>query len=693
MSRNKFTNTKDNIITTISKIITITLVLNLTLATIVPTKVVNAVGTTSYTSTVDENGRLIRTQDAYIPQKTITSLGLNKPEDIFLDSNDILYIADTGNKRIVKYDPKTDEIIDILEDNNFSSPKGVFVTENGNIYVADAGAKSIFMFDNNLNKIETFNKPTTPIFQDTNFEPSKICVDSVGTMYVLSEGVYSGIIQLSQENEFLGFFTVNTTTLTPMQAFQKLIFSREQLDSLAATVPNTFSNVFLDQNGIVYTTTMGTSLSDGVGVKKHNTNGVNMLQKKIISGDSPTDVWVDNRGIMYTSENEGYINVYAKDGELIFRFGSPARTQDVEGLFTRLPAIAVDSNYNIWGIDGEKGYIQKFAPTDYATTIFEAMDYYENGDYSESKDKWNSVLRLNQMSVLAHSGVGKALLREEDYETAAYHFEVSGDRKAFSDAFWEVRNNWLQAYLPNLIIVFLLLLFSYKLFFRFNKELVINTKVNIKQKARKLPILKDIMFSADSSINPYDTFYEVRKNRAGSLLGATFIYLVGFIIYMTYRTYKGYIYQFVKIEDMDISSLVIGFFAISSLFIFCNFLITSINDGLGTLKQIYLVPAYSALPITISMISVTALSHILVENEAFLLTLIMQVGTIWSLVVMFIGLLTVHDYSFKENCKSIIFSILFMGIVAMIIILVSMMWEQLWQFLYSIGKESLRDVI
>ncbi len=653
---------------------------------------VSAIGITSYTSTVDENNRYVRTQDAYLPELTITSLGLSSPEDIFFDQEDILYIADTGNRRIVKYDPYGNHVLGILEDDSFSSPKGIFVTESGNIYVADSGAKSIFIFDQNFNKIETFEKPSTPIFQDTNFEPAKIAVDSVGTMYVLSEGVYSGIIQLSQENEFLGFFTVNTTSLTPIQAFQKLIFNRDQLANLDQTVPNTFSNVFLDNTGIVYTTTMGSRFTDGVGVKKHNTIGVNMLQEDVKSGESSTDVWVDDRGIMYVSESEGYINVYAKDGSLIFRFGSPAGTQDIAGLFTRLPSVAVDSRYTLWAIDGEKGYLQSFVPTEYALAIFDAMDYYENGEYTLSKDTWYSVLQLNQMSILAHNGVGKALLREQDYAQASYHFEISGERSSYSDAYWEVRNEWLQRYLPMILIAYVVLLISYKILFHFQKDKILAVRAKSKEKTKNLFFCRDVYFAADCAIHPYDTFYELRKNRKGTFWGATGIYLVSFFVYLIYRTNKGFIYQFVKIEDMDMSAVILGFVIILGLFILCNYLITSINDGLGTMKQIYCVPAYSALPVLICMMIVIALSHILVENEAFLLSFTMQIGVIWSCVILFLGLLTLHDYSMGENVKSIILSALFMVIIAMIFILAFMMWEQLWVFLYTIGKELLRNV-
>ena len=59
----------------------------------------------------------------------------------------------------------------------------------------------------------------------------------------------------------------------------------------------------------------------------------------------------------------------------------------------------------------KKDTYSQFTPTEYATTIFKALKEYENGDYKEALTDWNYVLRLNQMSVLAHNGVAKSLLQ------------------------------------------------------------------------------------------------------------------------------------------------------------------------------------------------------------------------------------------------------------------------------------------
>ena len=67
----------------------------------------------------------------------------------------------------------------------------------------------------------------------------------------------------------------------------------------------------------------------------------------------------------------------------------------------------------------------------------------------------------------------------------------------------------------------------------------------------KTPVIKDVLFAFVTPRHPW-TPYEVRRKREGSVLGATILYGLYFVTFMLYQTSKGFIYQFVQVEDMDI---------------------------------------------------------------------------------------------------------------------------------------------
>lgn len=646
---------------------------------------------TSYTYMLDEDGYFVRTQDAYLPDRTITGLGLKTPDDLFIDENNILYIADTGNSRIILYDIDAGAVKDILTSSEFSSPSGVYVTLDGDIYVADPGARAVLVFDKNLNLLRKVEKPDAPIFADTNYEPKRVGVDSGGSMYIISEGVYNGVIQLAGTGEFLGYFAVNDANLTFSQRVQRLLFTRAQLANLVDANPSVFTNVYVDRDGVVYTATSGINWN---GMKKHSTNGGNMFKSKVWSQDTLTDLFVDANGLIYTSCDQGYIDVYSRSGELIFEFGSYVTTTDVVGLFTRLSSVAVDRQGRIWALDGNKGYLQSFKPTEYAQAVYNAMNLYEEGHYEEAMEQWNEVLKLNQMSVLAHNGVGRAYLHAQDYEAALEHFEVANNKELYSEAFWEVRNTWLQNYLGwFLLVIVLLLILRYvvKLLDRKHGKLKAAQK-KLKERMHNTPVIKDILYAFHTARHPMNNYYEIRKNRQGSVLAATVIYLLFFIIFMAFQTSKGFIYQYTSVEDMDIGAIVLGFFLLLGLFIVCNYLDTSIHDGSGTFWQIYMIPAYGLMPAMVSVLGVTIASYGLTYNESFLLTIALMVGICWSVVTIFVGIQTVHDYEFGDTVRSIIITVVFMVIIAVIGIILSIMWDSLYRFLTSVGRELIQNV-
>ncbi|MDF2951536.1 MAG: hypothetical protein K0S18_1119 [Anaerocolumna sp.] len=635
----------------------------------VPTLSASASQATSYTYTMNEKGQFTRTQDAYLPDRTITDLGLSAPDDLYIDKDNMLYIADSSNQRIVKYDIAKGNVAGILEYEGFMNPRGVFVTGEGHIYVADPSAKLIFRFNEKFELIESFGKPDTPSFADTAFEPLRVAVDNIGNMYIVGEGVYNGIIQLAYTGEFLGYFTVNQTKLSIVQAIQNALFTREQMENLVDRVPTTFSNIFIDSDGVVYTTTMGTNTD---GLKKHNTAGGNMFQYPVIGYDSMTDIYVDQYGIIYTSIHNGIIGVYSSAGELIFEFGSSVSDIDISGLYSVLPTVAVDQNRNIWTVDGEKGYLQSFKPTSYALMVYGAMDLYNQGLYEEAMVQWTEVLKLNQMSVLAHNGVGKSYLRAGMYEEAMEHFKVAGNREYYSEAFWEVRNTWLQSYLEYFAMGIIAIVAISQIVKRFDKEKKLkNSRKAFIDKLYTIPVVKDVLYAFRIPKHPLDTYYYIRVKKKGTPIGATILYILFFVIYMTYQTGKGFIYQFVAVEDMDINAIVFGFFAILILFVISNYLVTSIKDGDGSLKQVYMIPAYGMLPTMVSMLVITIMSYF----------------------IIFIGFQTVHDYTMKEMISSTIITFVFMIIAAVITLIIIIMWEQLWQFIQTLVEEMMGNVL
>ena len=139
------------------------------------------------TYTFDGYGSIMQTQTAYLPFETLTKFdeeALSGPSDMCITDDGLIYVADTGNSRVVVGDLEGN-LVKIIGEGILETPRGVYVTKNGHVYVADRDAKSIFEFDQDGNLLNQYGKPASPLYGDAlEFLPIKIVVNDAGIMYV-----------------------------------------------------------------------------------------------------------------------------------------------------------------------------------------------------------------------------------------------------------------------------------------------------------------------------------------------------------------------------------------------------------------------------------------------------------------------------------------------------------------------------
>ena len=658
-----------------------------------------AAQSTTWTYGINSKGWFVRTQDAYLPDRTITGLGLSKAEDIAFaigtdgELTDVLYIADTGNKRVLKYDVVNDIVIGEIKHTGFLAPRGVYVSRDGTLYVADSKAQKIFIFDKACNLTKEISAPTSIAFGDTPFNPYRVAADVRGNLYIISEGVYSGIIQLSGEGEFLGFFSSNKTTITWVQALQDLFFTDRQKEALQDRQPLTFSDVYIDERGVAYSASMGYRIQNAV--KKHNMAGKNMLPD-IVSLSAHSSVTTDAHGNIFSTDKEtGLIFVYTGDGQSVFIFGGGgnALTEEIAGMYNSLMAIAVSSAGNIWTLDSGKGFLQSFTPTEYALSVYTALDLFNNGHYAEAGQEWENVLRYNQMSVLAHNGLGKSYLYRQEYAKTQAEFKLAGNRTLYSQAFWETRNAWLMSNLTYGMFIFAgIILLSTGLKYLDRQKRVKTAASHARTAVMESKWLKHVAFSFSVARHPLDSFYDMKIKKKGSVAGAAVMSVLLFIAYMLYQTSKAFILQYADVQDMDFNVVIGGFLGLMVLFIVCNYLVTSINDGKGDISDIFKIVAYASLPLTLALFGVTVLSYVITLNEVFLFRFTFVGGMAYSGVLLYFGLQEVHGYNFKNTIKSVLITIAFMLIALVVLFNLMILFDQFYQFAEAFVRELIANV-
>ena len=306
------------------------------------------------------------TQTAYLAHATLIKFGnefLSAPSDLCVAEDGKLYIADTGNSRIV-VGTAEGELLKVIGKGTLKSPRGVFVTDNGHIYVADRDAEAVFEFDADGNVLNTYNKPDNPLYGGDRvpFMPIKVVVNDAGIMFIVCESNTNGIVEISpaEGGTFLGYFGTNFASTDLQTIIYRMILTDEQRAKMASNIPATPDNLAIDEKGLIYTVTRGDGAST---LKRLNIAGINLINGANLQDVydlSPAAVAVGNHDNVYVASAAGYIYEYNNQGEPIYVFGGRDDGTQRVGLSTQVTSIQVGSNDEIYILDSDKAQIQVY---------------------------------------------------------------------------------------------------------------------------------------------------------------------------------------------------------------------------------------------------------------------------------------------------------------------------------------------
>lgn len=637
---------------------------------------VSAANATAYTYVKLSNGDWSRTQDAYIPDSvTLHSLNLLNPEDLTVTA-DCIYIADTGNRRVVAVNRVTGEFVSFGEE-ILNMPSGIFISENGMIYVADRGNSTVEVFDLQGNHLQSYGRPTEPTFgTKTQYTPTKIAVDPEGLMYVVSTGSYDGIIQLNAEGAFLGYFGYNNNPTTLGDWMIDRFFTEAQKQNLLNKIPLSFCNLVMDNNNLLYTVTMA---AEGNALKKHDVAGNNLFPTEMYDETNFADLCIGPYQQVYAVTETGLIYEYDSEGNLLFSLGGLTASREMVGLFTKVAAIECDEEGNLYILDQERGLMHIFTPTAFANSVHAALDAYNAGRYQESRTIWESVRRISGSCQMVENGIANCAFQQHDYETAADYYELAENREGYSDAYWQIRNKQLSKILPWVLAAVVLCVVLY---FVYDKW--IYDRIPYRKPGRYMQNLQ-LVFRAIR--HPIDTFESIRWENKGDYFTATLLYIALYVVFVCNYVLRGFVVSTNNTENTSLLFVSLIFLIPVALFLGCNYLVGEINDSKARFRDLYIGLAYCGAPFLVIMPFIIALSHVVTLNESRILSLLTLAIYVWCAILLIVFLKEVHRYMLRTVFANLGITIFLMAVVVLAASLLGMFADQMIGFFVEVFKE------
>lgn len=430
---------------------------------------------------------IVHTPAAYVPDGSISGVDLGvgaflNPQDISAAPDGDLYIADTGNNRIVVVDGESGTVKRVIDsftmdgsEQTFSSPYGVCISEDDLLYIADRENQRIVVLELDGTFVKIVRDPVSDVLPDGFvFKPLKLSVDYAGRIYCIAQNMFQGIMVFETDGEFSGFFGTINVTLSLWEKFWKKIATKEERQNQTLYIATEFTGMAIDENGFVYATNIDENGEQGV--RRLNPRGEDVIKKgenENVGGDrwnvtgstyggvsQITDVTYRGDGIYSLLDRKrGRIFTYDHEGNLLYIFGGLG-TQ--EGVFTT-PAAIEQWNDELLVLDASTGNICRFAATRYGSLINEAVALRYSGDEALAVPLWEEVLKLDENNELANSGIGKAYLSAGDNELAMKYLKLGMNREYYSVAKKRYRAELLREYLGTVLTVIAVAIVAIKL--------------------------------------------------------------------------------------------------------------------------------------------------------------------------------------------------------------------------------------
>lgn len=633
--------------------------------------------------------RFTMTQPLYVPDRVIDGnnmkVPLKAPSDIFIASNDHVYIADTNNDRIIELNAKGDFIRSIGQEEGpgkLSSPEGVFVSDDGTIYVANTGSKTIVKFAANGRVDKVFAKPESNLLgEDYFFVPTKLVVDNRGFIYVVVKDSYQGLVRLNPEGEFTGFFGANKAKLTWLDQFKRATYTKAQLAKEVAKRPNAIQNITLSDDGFLFTTSMG-NVSDGQ-IKKLNAGGVDSFKNKSFREFQLVDTTVDKNGFLYGMNREfGEMSIYDPTGNVLFYFTEGNKNARQLGITSYASSLAINGKNELWVADSRSNLIHVFVRTSFGDAFLTAAHHYFEGDYEASKSYWAEVANQNGMINISFNGLGKIALHEKRYAEALDYFKQSSDAQGYSDAFWNLRYDWIQKYLFLSFIILAAVIWGLVLLWK-KGAAAARSRTWPPLLQRYVSELKDALYLI---VHPYEGFYRL-KDRKISFFVLILILLLASSVHVISIFGSGFIAYPYDLGRYNVK-WSIGLMILPWItWVVANYLVSTVKGGEGRFREVLQASTFAIVPYIVMTIPTILLSHILVTEEWVIIDIIRQIMWIWIMVLLFVMTQVIHNFDFVEALKNAGITVFTIGVIWVFVIVISGLSINLYDFLEQIYRE------
>ena len=150
----------------------------------------------------------------------------------------------------------------------------------------------------------------------------------------------------------------------------------------------------------------------------------------------------------------------------------------------------------------------------------------------------------------------------------------------------------------------------------------------------------------------------------------------------------GYLFRSGNVENFNLGFELLKWGLIIVLFVISNYLISSLQNGEGFFRDVFISTIYCFAPLILFKIPLSIVTNVLSYNEAYLVTLSNVV--LWGVSILYVILMIkdVHNYKLGALVLNIVLTFIAMIVMVLIYLMVYILSMQLLQFFAGLIEEA-----
>lgn len=193
-------------------------------------------------------------------------------------------------------------------------------------------------------------------------------------------------------------------------------------------------------------------------------------------------------------------------------------------------------------------------------------------------------------------------------------------------------------------------------------------------------ILKGLQYSLYLIFHPFKGFWDLKHEKKGNVYSAWVIVCLLSILLILRRQFTGFILNFNKQNEMNVFVEILSVLAPLGLWCLSNWCITTLVDGEGSLKDIFITTAYALTPVVLINIPMLLLSNVMILEETVFYTVLDALSVLWAALLILIGIMTVHQFTMPKTIATIAVAVVGMIIILFLILLFVSIIQQIVSF-------------